>query len=154
MILVCGACYLGHKTPASEAGLPLNPPSEDVARQVRIICADQVPIFDSLFIACDGNKWGIVDGAGKEVVPFICDGIKQTGENRAVISVYRGSYSLNTGIPRYVYQGTWYFVGVDGKRKSRDKKFGITVEFVADFHQPWFVIEQGPSFYLPEDLKK
>ncbi len=110
-------------------------------------------IFSGESITSDTKKWGIIDSAGKIIVPFICDGAKVFSENRGIISVFSTSYSLNTGIPRYMYIGTYYYFTKTGIRYETSQEFQIKVEYIGDWHHPSFVIREGPEFYLPDGYR-
>jgi hypothetical protein len=109
-----------------------------------------------LFIGLQGKnvkKWGIIDSLGHVIVPFICDAIKQIDESSGVVSIYSHSYSLNTGIPRYMYFGNTYFFNNQGLLKGTNKSFSIQVVFQGDEHDAQLVISQGPNYFLPQQYK-
>lgn len=110
-------------------------------------------IFSGESITSDTKKWGVIDSAGKIIVPFICDGVKVLSENRGIISVFSTSYSLNTGIPRYMYIGTYYYFTKTGIQYETSQEFQIKVEYIGDWHHPSFVIRKGPEFYLPDGYR-
>jgi len=95
------------------------------------------------------NKWGVIDSTGNVIVPFICDAVRELQNGQGIFSIYKGSRSLNTGLPRYNYWGYYYFFDKNGISEAVGKLFEITTIFVADFHQAEFVISQGNAFYLP-----
>lgn len=95
------------------------------------------------------KKWGVIDSSNRVIVPFICDGIREIEAGKGVFSIYKGSRSLNTGLPRYRYTGYYYFFDKNGLMKDEGKLFEIVTVNVADFHHEDFVIEKGPTFYLP-----
>jgi hypothetical protein len=107
----------------------------------------------SEYVSEGTKKWGVIDSSGHVIVPFICDGVKAISENRGVVSVYQFSYSLNTGIPRYKYTGDAYFFTKEGIIKNSRKEFSQTIVFIADWHRPEFVINEGPSYYLPAEYR-
>lgn len=94
-------------------------------------------------------KWGVIDSSGKVILPFICDGVRETAPNQGEFSVYSFAMSLNTGIPRYRYMGQLYGFTREGVRDTLGKSFSLTVVFVSDFYDPMHVIQQGPGFFLP-----
>lgn len=96
-----------------------------------------------------GSKWGVIDSTGKIIVPFICDAVRELDNGKGIFSIYKGSYSLNTGLPRYNYEGYYYFFDGNGMADAAGKLFELTTIFIADFHQAEFVITQGNAFYLP-----
>ena len=104
-------------------------------------------------ISSDTKKWGVIDSMGNVIIPFICDGVKDISANKGLLSVYSTSGSLNTGLPRYRYIGTSYFFTKDGLLPETKKDFMITIQFIADYHNSAFVIQQGPLFYLPEEYR-
>jgi hypothetical protein len=106
------------------------------------------------FITINTRKWGVIDSVGNVIVPFICDGAKEISDNKGVVSVFSTSFSLNTGIPRYEYFGTYYFFTKEGLLYETKKEFSITIEYLADWHNSEFVIQQGPEFYLPSEYRK
>jgi len=110
---------------------------------------DEIYVEDGFIKISRNKKWGVIDSLGNIVVPFICDGIKEISENKGIISVYSGSASLNTGLPRYMYYGTTYFINKEGILINTDKKFSIVITSIADWHCPEFVIRFGTKFYLP-----
>jgi hypothetical protein len=97
------------------------------------------------------KKWGVIDSTGGVVVPFVCDGIKATSPHECICSIYASSFSLNTGIPRYMYKGYWYTFDKNGLRPSKGKAFDLRLVFIGDFHRHEFVISEGPQRYLPEN---
>jgi hypothetical protein len=100
------------------------------------------------------KKWGVIDSSNRVVVPFVCDGVREIEPSKGVFSIYKGSRSLNTGLPRYRYSGYYYFFDRNGLVKEEGKLFDIVTVFVADFHHEKFVIENGPTFYLPMEYIK
>jgi hypothetical protein len=128
-----------------------------------------IPIFDGLFIthskrdsssgktsplfiitSPDAHKWGVIDSSGNVIVPFICDGIKAINEKKGIASVYVNSYSLDTGLPRYMYFGKYFFFNKNGRTKQKEKSFNIRIELMNATHSENFVIESGPEYYLPK----
>ena len=79
----------------------------------------------------------------------MCDGVRELDNGQGVFSIYKGSHSLNTGLPRYNYSGYCFFFDRDGGINGEGRVFTITTVFVADFHHSSFVIENGHTFYLP-----
>ena len=119
-----------------------------------IPCAQNEVYVEDGFIKISRNKkWGVIDSLGNIIVPFICDGIKEISENKGIISVYSGSASLNTGIPRYMYYGTTYFINKEGILTKMGEKFGIVITFIADWHCPEFVTKYGHTQYLPDEWR-
>lgn len=134
-----------------------------------------IPIFDGLFIthnqhdknapvhipeigpglkpSGETHKWGVVDSSGNIIVPFICDGVKAIDGHQGIASVYVFSFSLNTGIPRYRYNGKYFFFSKNGRTKEKEKEFSITVVAVSDWHFEKFVVQKGPGFYLPQEYR-
>jgi len=98
------------------------------------------------------KKWGVIDSTGRIIIPFMCDAVRELENGQGVFSVYKFSYSLNTGIPRYNYSGYYFFFDSDGQINNDGKLFSITTVFVGDFHQSEFVIENGHTFYLPAEF--
>lgn len=105
-------------------------------------------------VSINTRKWGVIDSAGHVIVPFICDGAKEISEDKGIVSVFSTSFSLNTGLPRYKYFGIYYFFNKTGILYETKNEFSIKVEFIADWHNPAFVIRQGPAFYLPDEYRK
>ena len=99
------------------------------------------------------HKWGVIDSSGKVILPFICDGIKALSANEGIAAVFVDSHSLNTGIPRYRYQGNYFLFDRNGQRTGAELPFELTVVFLSDWHYEDFVITQGPAFYLPEGYR-
>lgn len=95
-------------------------------------------------------KWGVIDSIGSVIIPFMCDGVKEISDSLGVLSVYACSGSLNTGLPRYHYEGTAYTFDQHGILPETKTPFSMTVEFISDYHSSSFVIQFGPNFYLPE----
>jgi hypothetical protein len=92
-------------------------------------------------------KWGVIDSAGNVIVPFICDGIKAVSEHQGIAAVYRHSWPLNTGIPRYEYYG-WYFdFDKSGINPSSKREFTLTFTFAA-YYDPEKVTESGPDQFI------
>jgi hypothetical protein len=100
------------------------------------------------------KKWGVIDSSNRVVVPFVCDGIREIEPEKGVFSIYKGSHSLNTGLPRYRYSGYSYFFDRKGMMQETGKPFDLVTVFVADFHHEKFVLENGPTFYLPMEYIK
>jgi hypothetical protein len=98
------------------------------------------------------KKWGVIDSSGRIIIPFMCDAVRELENGQGVFSVYKFSYSLNTGIPRYNYSGYYFFFDRDGQIDNDGKLFSITTVFVGDFHRSEFVIENGHTFYLPAEF--
>jgi hypothetical protein len=109
--------------------------------------------FTGNLVTINTKKWGVIDSAGNVIVPFICDGVKEISDNKGVVSVFSTSYSLNTGIPRYNYIGTYYFFNNAGLIPATKKEFSIKIEFIGDWHNSEFVIQKGPYFYLPGEYR-
>jgi hypothetical protein len=108
------------------------------------------PIFAGLFITHNGKKWGVIDSSGKEIVPFICDGIKEVSDTTGIASQFSGSYSLNTGVPRYVYCGQYFYFTKSGQIAKKKENFSITIVGIADFHRDDLILN-SPGRYLPKD---
>lgn len=102
----------------------------------------------------DGIKWGVIDSSGRSIVPFICDGVRQAGSDSLIYSIYRWSYSLNTGIPRYNYVGYLFTVNNAGQLIGSPEKFEMTVTFLGDDHRIEWVTEKGHDFFLPKEFGK
>ena len=109
-----------------------------------------IPIFDSFFITHYKLKWGVIDSSGKEIVKFIGDGVKSISDTMGIVSVYRTSHSLNTGMPRYQYSGEYFFFTKKGLISKKGDSFGILIEGRSDYHKDSFIIESGPYYYLPD----
>lgn len=99
----------------------------------------------------DTKKWGVIDSTGNIIVPFICDGAKAIAQDTGLVSIYSTSASLNTGIPRYKYFGTYFFFTKNGLLSETEKNFEMTVEYIADWHRSEFVTTHGPEFFLPNE---
>ena len=108
------------------------------------------PILKGLFITHNEIKWGVIDSSGKEIVPFICDGITAISDTVGIASIYQGSYSLNTGVPRYMYCGKYFFFTKVGRTEKKEKIFSKMVQGVADYHKESFVLT-SPYQYIPKD---
>lgn len=109
-----------------------------------------LPILKGLFITHNQIKWGVIDSSGKEIVPFICDGITAISDTVGIASIYQGSYSLNTGVPRYMYCGKYFFFTKMGRTEKKEKPFSKMVEDVADLHEESFILT-SPYQYIPKD---
>lgn len=113
--------------------------------------SDAIPILNNeLLIIKDDKKWGVVDRNGNQIIPFICDGVKELSDSLGIASIYSGSYSLNTGVPRYVYCGKYFLFTKTGKTNSKEKNFSIVIEYRSDFHNRSSVLET-PNRFLPSD---
>lgn len=112
---------------------------------------NSIPIFkDKLKITNNGKKWGLIDKNGNQIIPFICDGIKSISDSLGIASTYSSSYSLHTGIPRYVYCGSYFLFSKKGRINGSEKPFSITIEGTADNHDEKFILT-SPFRYLPAD---
>lgn len=120
---------------------------------------NSIPIFNNELLITKGNskeslivqkKWGVIDKNGNQVIPFICDGIKALSDSIGIASVYSGSYSLHTGVPRYVYCGKYFLFTRKGRVNTKEKKFSIVIEYKADFHNENLILET-PNRFLPSD---
>lgn len=120
---------------------------------------NSIPIFNNELFIVKGDqkgslivqkKWGVIDRNGKQVIPFVCDGIKALSDSLGIATVYSGSYPLNTGVPRYVYCGKYFLFTRKGRVNTEEKKFSIVIEGRADFHNENFVLET-PNRFLPKD---
>jgi hypothetical protein len=110
--------------------------------------------FSGDLVTSATRKWGVIDSAGNIIVPFICDGARAISGNKGVVSVYSHSFSLNTGIPRYMYFGNYFFFTKKGLLNETRQNFSLKIVFIADWHHSEFVIRQGPEFYLPNEFRK
>ena len=95
------------------------------------------------------RKWGVIDSTGKIVVPFICDGIAKISDHEGVFSIGRQAHHLDTGIPRYYYQGQCYHFDKTGHLPIAPVVFEYNICFGGDFHEEDHVIRQGTAFFLP-----
>jgi hypothetical protein len=110
-------------------------------------------LFEGEMLTPETKKWGVIDSLGNVIVPFICDGAKQIADNKGIISVFLDSYSLNTGIPRYQYIGTYYYFTKEGILSDTKTEFSVQIQFISDFHSAEFVLRYGPEFYLPDEYR-
>lgn len=133
-----------------------------------------IPIFDGLFITYNRRtdtveereslgyfihsisqnslKWGVIDSTGNVFVPLICDGVKAISEHKGIASIYVSSYSLNTGIPRYMYTGKYFYFNKLGRTEKKEKAFSVIIAFISDYHSEEFVTMYGPEQYLPQEV--
>ncbi len=112
---------------------------------------NSIPIFNGqLLITKNEKKWGVIDKKGNEIIPFICDGIKMISDSIGIASIYSSSYSLHTGIPRYVYCGKYFLFTKKGRTNAKEKPFSILIESVADNHDEKFILIT-PNRYVPTD---
>lgn len=95
------------------------------------------------------QKWGVIDSTGKMIIPFICDGIGLKDSVTGIASVYSSSYSLNTGVPRYMYEGRYFYFNSSGRIDNKETSFQLLVEQMSDNHRSDFVRSLGPTFFLP-----
>lgn len=110
-----------------------------------------LPIFKGeLLITKNDRKWGVIDKNGNEIIPFICDGVQALSDSLGIASVYTSSYSLHTGVPRYVYCGKYFLFTKKGKKKGEEKTFMIVFEGIADDHEEKFILA-SPNRYVPSD---
>lgn len=109
------------------------------------------PLTEDLFRGHNGKKWGVVNRNGGIVLDFIHDGVGWNHkENIGIASLYGMSYPLNTGVPRYQYNGTFYFFDQTGKLGEREFFFSQTISDLADYHSEEFVLK-GLRVYLPHE---
>lgn len=112
-----------------------------------------MPLFDGLIVTHDGGKWGVIDSAGNEVIPFICDGIAPYSKDSTIGigSVFSMSHSYNTGTPAYSYSGAFFLFNKTGRISEKTHGFSLSIVGFADFHDSIFVIDFGPSYFLPNE---
>lgn len=122
--------------------------NDSVFSRIRFFAEDGLDGFETTT-----EKWGVIDSTGKIIVPFVCDAVREIENGKGVFSIYKGSHSLNTGIPRYSYSGYCYFFNENGYLSGKGKLFDLTTVFIADFHRAEFVILNGNTFYLPDPFR-
>ncbi len=110
---------------------------------------EKFPLFGNFFISSKHGKWGIVDNNGRAISDFKYDAIIAFDSNTAVLSKYSGSYSLSTGIPRYVYHGKYQYMDKAGKFYKKERNFSKVITALADEHHEEFVLSKGPAFFGP-----
>lgn len=108
-----------------------------------------IHLFDQLLITNNNKKWGVINTSGKTILPFKHDGIVRLTDSSGIASVYSSSYSLNTGVPRYAYQGEYFYFDKNGKINKKTAPFSKTITMVGDFHNPDQLIAQGPGLFIP-----
>ena len=110
-------------------------------------------LFSGEKVSKESKKWGVIDSAGKVIVPIICDGAKQIFKDQGVVSVFSSSESMHTGLPRYIYTGKSYYFNTAGLLYNTESIFMLKIEAIADNHNADFVTKFGPSFYLPMEFR-
>lgn len=163
LLLVCVLMIIACTTIPNPSSSPIPPPIQEIISpiatqptttftEVQISYDTLIPILDSLFITHNGRHWGVIDSSGKEIIPFVHDGVAnhQTKSGLGIASIYQSSQSLNTGLPRFSYQGKLVYFNANGYLKKPGEKFSMTVVAMSDFYRPQLVLGLGPSFFLPE----
>jgi hypothetical protein len=116
--------------------------------------AEIYPLFGNFYITSKNGKWGLIDNNGHPQTKFRYDAIIALDSNTAVLSWYEDSYSLNTGIPRYSYLGSYHYMDSLGKISKRERRFSKTIEGIADDHNNKFVISKGPAYFAPGTIHR
>jgi len=112
---------------------------------------NRFPIFENQNFICNKNgKWGLIDKKNNTILPFKYDGIRAISDSIGIASEFMGSYSLNTGVPRYVYCGKYYLFSKDGIINKEGKEFKLVMVGVADFHNDKYTLS-SPFNYIPKD---
>jgi hypothetical protein len=109
-------------------------------------------VFNDYRIALKNGKWGILDSNSRPITKFIYDAIVPLDSATVLLSWHISSYSLNTGIPRYVYNGRYTFMDKSGKISKRERSFSKTIQGVADFHRDEFTA-RNPFDYAPQAVE-
>jgi len=109
-------------------------------------------LFNDYRIVLKNGKWGIVDSNSRPVTKFIYDAIVPLDSATVLLSWHLSSYSLNTGIPRYVYNGRYTYMDKSGKISKKERSFSKTIQGVADFHRDEF-ITRNPFEYAPQAVE-
>ena len=108
-----------------------------------------IHLFDQLLITNNDKKWGVINSSGKTILPFKHDGVVRLTDSSGIASLYGSSYSLNTGVPRYAYQGEYFHFDKNGRINKKTKPFSKTITMVGDFHNADQLIAQGPGLFVP-----
>jgi len=106
-------------------------------------------LFDGMFITNNGEKWGVVNYSGKKILSFNHDGIMQLNDSTGIASVHKSDFSLNTGVPRYVYNGEYSTFDTTGRLMNKNFPFSKTMEMVGDNHNSADVIRMGHNTFVP-----
>lgn len=109
-------------------------------------------VFNDYHIALKNGKWGILDSNSRPITKFIYDAIVPLDSATVLLSWHLSSYSLNTGIPRYVYNGRYTYMDKSGKISKRERSFSKTIQGVADFHRDEFTT-RNPFEYAPQAVE-
>jgi hypothetical protein len=99
-------------------------------------------------------KWGVIDSAGNTILPFVCDAVRAIDAQKGIFSVVRITYTLNTGLQRFRYEGDCFFFDKKGIKDTIGIPFKANVEFVCDYARDAPPVQQGPAFYLPKPYHK
>lgn len=110
-------------------------------------------VFNDYRIALKNGKWGILDSNSRPITKFIYDAIVPLDSATVLLSWHLSSYSLNTGIPRYVYNGSYTYMDKSGKISKRERSFSKTIQGVADFHREEFTT-RNPFEYAPQAVER
>jgi hypothetical protein len=101
------------------------------------------------------KKWGSIDSTGRIVVPFVCDGICQISEHEGLFVIGTHVQNLNTGLPRYYYEGQCFHFDKNGQIPTVPEKISYRIVFGHNnYRDQDHLINQGPNFYLPERYVK
>ncbi|MGE3799474.1 MAG: WG repeat-containing protein [Candidatus Kapaibacterium sp.] len=112
------------------------------------------PLFDDLLIVHNGEGYRVIDLQGRDIFPELIypfqsfHGVIRVNDSVGIASVGSG-ISLNTGIPRYQYVGTYFFFDRNGRIDTVNYHFSMVVEAVADWFDIKHTLHFGPGFFLP-----
>lgn len=95
------------------------------------------------------RKWGVIDSTGRIIVPFICDGVAKIAEHEGIFSIGIQANHLDTGIPRYYYQGQCFHFDKIGPLPVAPEEFSYKIRFGSNYGEEEHIIQQGTAFYLP-----
>lgn len=109
------------------------------------------PLLGDLFIACDSVKYGVIDMNERVVVPFQCDAIVPLDSKTGVAFVHTGNWPLHTGIPRYQWNGVYFYFDKGGRVDSLNYPHSYVVEGQADNYHLEFPVVFGPRYFARVD---
>jgi hypothetical protein len=139
---------LRQKIPRDSGFKPLLSKSKAVQPTILPQKDEVYPLFGNYYIASNGHKWAVIDEARKPLTKYKYDAIIAIDSNTAILSSYVDAYSLNTGVPRYMYLGSYQYMNAKGEIAKKEVRVSKVIQW-SDFHNNEFVLK-NPSAYAPE----
>lgn len=106
-------------------------------------------LFDDLYAVHNRANWGVISEKAGEVLPCKFDAVIAAGDNNGIAVSYVSNYSLNTGIPRYIYIGAYFYFDGNGKTDKKTYPFSKLIEGYGDWYVPGSATVRVPGFFAP-----